>query len=100
MGHEYEAQPEEEIQPEISEETSDSEIKQDTEGGARTRKAYKGDGDESLPPKVDSETVTVKLGVSKQVMKEGDGRGPPPRHSICFGTPPCIPNVSVCSLFY
>jgi hypothetical protein len=41
--------------------------------------------DEVLPPKVESEKVTVKEGVSKQVVKEGHGLGPPPRHSSCFG---------------
>lgn len=41
--------------------------------------------DESLPPRVKSEKVLIKEGVSKQVIKEGQGDGPPPRHSSCFG---------------
>lgn len=86
MGHEYEAHPEEEIQPEITADSSDDDIKAEKQDSSSTRKAFKGeDGEESLPPKVDSETILVKEGVRKQVMKEGDGRGPPPRHSSCFG---------------
>lgn len=85
MGHEYEAHPEEEIQPEITADSSDDDIKVEKQDSSSTRKAFKGeDGEESSPPKVDSETILVKEGVRKQVMKEGDGRGPPPRHSSCF----------------
>jgi len=104
MEHEYETQPEEVVIPEILEHNldSDSEIKaekQDSEGSTTEQvgkidseiKAPEGDileeRDEALPPKVDAETVTVIEGVSKQIIKEGYGRGPPPRHSSCFGTP-------------
>jgi hypothetical protein len=39
----------------------------------------------SMPPSVESEKETLQEGVSKQVMKEGQELGPPPRHSTCFG---------------
>ena len=107
MGHEYEAQPS--VEPEKEEASfsldSDSEIrveKQDNEAGTeQTGKVdvfEKGDiveeRDELLPPKVDSENVTLKEGVSKQIIKEGHGLGPPPRHSSCFGTPHTSRNVA------
>lgn len=103
MGHEYGAQPEQVVKPEeeeMSANTSDSESeikveKQDsTEQAGEVDISSSGDHgdileerDEALPPKVNAETVTVKEGVSKQVIKEGHGLGPPPRHSSCFGTP-------------
>lgn len=104
MGHEYEDQREEVVKPEIASNTSDSDSeikveKQSTEGRASEQagkidseiKAAEGDileeRDEALPPKVNTETVSVREGVSKQVIKEGHGLGPPPRHSSCFGTP-------------
>lgn len=100
MGHEYGAQPEQVVKPEeeeMSANTSDSESeikveKQDsTEQAGEVDISSSGDHgdileerDEALPPKVNAETVTVKEGVSKQVIKEGHGLGPPPRHSSCF----------------
>lgn len=117
MGHEYEGQPageSEEVVHEVkapnASEDSDSDIKvakQDTEEGSAEQVgeigisgtgdhhgSIEGEGgdileerDTSLPPKVVAETVTVREGVSKQVVTEGHGRGPPPRHSTCFGMP-------------
>ena len=45
-----------------------------------------GDSDgETMPPIVESEKEMLQEGVSKQIMKEGQELGPPPRHSTCFG---------------
>ncbi|KAG0555064.1 hypothetical protein KC19_12G141600 [Ceratodon purpureus] len=99
MGHEYEAQPSVESEKEKAAVSSDSDSeikveKQDNEEKPQSEQAGKSDvpeeggtveeRDVSLPPKVESEKVTVKEGVCKQVIKEGHGLGPPPRHSSCF----------------
>jgi len=42
--------------------------------------------DENLPPQVNTEVQVLQQGVTKQIMKEGHGDAPPPRHSTCFGT--------------
>jgi hypothetical protein len=40
--------------------------------------------DENLPPQVNTEVQVLQQGVTKQIMKEGHGDAPPPRHSTCF----------------